>query len=87
METILNDIYNNLVESGEMLKNSKEYKKSSAEASDIYDELDKSMNEEQKKKLSDLWTAEACTEYEVGLAYYKAGFKAGLRISCECLKD
>ena len=86
METILNDIYNNLVESGEVLKNSNGYKKSSAEASDIYNEFDKSINEAQKKKLSDLWLAEANTEYEVGLTYYKAGFKAGLLVAFECLK-
>lgn len=87
MKTILYDIYNNLVEDGEVLKNSKAYQKSTAEASDIYEEFDKSMNEEQKKKLSDLWDAEACTEYETGLAYYKAGFKAGLLLAIECLKD
>ena len=87
MNTILNDIYNNLVESGEVLKNSKEYKKSSAEASDIYEEFDKSLNEEQREKLSKLWFAEAGTEYEVGLAYFKAGFKSGLLLAFECLKD
>ncbi len=87
METILNDIYNNLIESGEALKNNEEYKKLSAEVSDIYDELDKSMNDEQKEKLSKLWLAEADGEYEVGLAYYKAGFKTGLRMALYCLKD
>lgn len=87
METIINDMYNNLVESGEVLKNSKEYKKLSAKASDIYEEFDKSMNEEQRKKLSDLWDTEASSEYETGLAYYKAGFKAGLLLAFECLKD
>lgn len=45
------------------------------------------MNDEQKKKLSDLWNAEANTELEVGLAYFKAGFKSGLLLAIECLKD
>ena len=87
METILDVIYNVLIESGEAIKDNKEHKNLSCEAADIYDEFDKSMNEAQKKKLSALWSAEAGIEFESGLAYYKAGFKAGLLVAFECFKD
>lgn len=87
MKAILDEIYNVINESGEVIKGNKDYNKLSVEAADIYDEFDKSMNEEQKEKLSKLWAAEAGCEYETGLAYYKAGFKAGLIVAFECFKD
>lgn len=87
MKTIIDDIYYMLAERGEALKNSNEYKKLSDEASDIYEEFDKSMNDEQKEKLSKLWLKEADIELEVGLVYYKAGFKAGLLLAFECLNN
>lgn len=87
MNTVLNLVYESISESGEAIKNNDGLKKLADQTSDIYIELDKSINTEQKEKLSKLWFAEANSQYEVGLAYYKAGFKAALLLAIECLTE
>ncbi|MDE6850612.1 MAG: hypothetical protein K2J54_04720 [Clostridia bacterium] len=87
MKSILEIVYDVISESGEAINNNQEYNKLSAKASEIYTEFDKSMSGGQKEKLSELWNAEAGCEYEAGLAYFKHGFKTGLIVAFECLKD
>ena len=86
MKSVLEEIYNDLSENGNPLKNNDEYKKSQQQSADLYIELDDTLTEKQKDLLLKLWHTDAEMEYIAGQSYFKEGFKMCMLILAECLQ-
>ena len=71
----------------ESVKYSKEYVDISSELVDLYDNLIKTLNEEQKKQLVELADLQVELETEAAFCYYKDGLKVGLLLISECCQD
>lgn len=86
MESVIEKIFNKVFENGEEFTDKDGYLKKLKRVSEfsalIYDGLTK----EQTETLNEIFYAFAKSDYEIGLANFKGGFKAGFGLALELLK-
>ena len=83
MKSILRDIYHGEQKNIENFEESKEYLEVKSNYNVLYEKLEKSLNEEQKKILDDLFVISGGLESEASCTWFKEGFKMGMLIAVE----
>ena len=84
MKSIIEELYYGNW-SVENLKTSEEYRKICDECDKLQKEIEKHLNEEQRKNLFDLVLKTGGLEGEAACSHFKEGFKMGLLIAFEAL--
>ena len=82
MKSVIEDIYNGNW-SSENFKMSEEYSKINDECDKLYKEIEKHLNEEQRKNLFDLMIKSGGLEGEAACSHFKEGFKLGMLMAFE----
>ena len=85
--SIIEDIFLGHRGNGECIKQNDEMIKLSDKCCDLYSDLAKTLNDEQKKQLNKLLDADGDLDAETAIVNFKEGVKIGLLLLCECLQD
>jgi len=71
----------------EYFETSEEWERLSKKVLEIYDEFRASLTEKQKEQFEEIIECECGQSAELGVVYYKEGFKLGLALAVEALTD
>lgn len=85
--SIIEDIFLGNRGNGEFIKQSDETVKLNSKSYEMYENLSKTLNGEQKKQLDNLLNAEGDIDAETAMTHFKEGLKIGLLLLCEALQD
>lgn len=81
--SVIEEIYNEKRGFCDRIKPSKAYEKANEKYQQIIQELEKKLNDEQKRVLYDLAFAVGEREGELACTHFKEGFKMGMRLATE----
>ncbi len=85
--SIISDIFYGNHGQNEKIKHSKEYYKQVHAAAQLRETLEKTIADDQKEQLEKLRTSELGIESETALTYFTEGFKFGLLLGIEVVKE
>lgn len=83
MDTIIKKIFERRFGYQQSNPNDKEYQEAKSNYDEVFEALENTLNEEQKKMLSDLFICEGEVQGVVEFLAFKKGFSAGILIGIE----
>lgn len=87
MKSTIKRIYDKELGYREMEPDDEEYRESKKEYGKAYEALEATLNEEQKKLLSELFDCEGGVEGALEFLSFQDGFRAGVRLGMEICED
>lgn len=88
MESIIKKIYDKELGYKESIPTDEEYQEARKEYNNAYETLEETLNEEQKKMLSELFLCEGGVQGSLEFLSFKDGFSAGIKLGIElCEKE
>lgn len=87
MESTIKKIYEKELGYSEKIPDDQEYRECKEEYDRVYDALELTLNEEQKKMLSELYVCEGGVEGALEFLSFKDGFRAGVKLGIELCEE
>ncbi len=87
MKSIIENLYDKKKGLRDNIKPSKKYSEINKKYLDIYEELEKCLNEEQKRAFFDMIVTLNDREGELACTHFKEGFKLGMLVAVEVFSD
>ena len=87
MESTIKKIYDKELGYRNNIPDDQEYRECKEEYDKVYDALEVTLNEEQKKMLSELYVCEGGVEGALEYLSFKDGFRAGVKLGIELCEE